>query len=95
MGETRAQKIGQSRVLFDRKNARAFLKNKAGQRAESGSNLDNIIICSDLRLIDNPASKILVVQKILPERFGWREAEFSKRGSYVRQLHENLARRTM
>src|SRR5262249_37256001 len=95
ISETRAQKIRQSPVLFDRKNTRAFLENKESQRAESGSNLDDIIIRSDLRLIDNPASKILFVQKILSERFGWREVEFSKRGSYVRQLHESLARRTM
>jgi hypothetical protein len=43
-------------------------------------------------LIDNPASKILVMEKVLAERSRWRNPYFSKRGSYVRELHVNLAR---
>src|SRR5438067_13442040 len=43
-------------------------------------------------MIDNPASQILVVEKILTESFGWRNGYFSKRGSYVGDLHINLVR---
>src|SRR5258708_16323017 len=77
--EARTQKLRKSRILFDRKNVRAFFKNKSGQRAQAGSDLDHIIFRSDLRLIDNPASEILIVQKVLAESFGRRHADFLKR----------------
>ena len=65
--EARTQKLCKSRILFDRENVRAFFEKKPGQRAQAGPDLDHIISRSDLRLIDNPASEILIVQKILPE----------------------------
>ena len=71
--DVHAQKICEARVFFNRENARTFLKNEPGQRAEAGPNFDHVIVGSDLRLIDNPASKILVVKKILAKPFGWRK----------------------
>jgi hypothetical protein len=62
------QKLCKSRILFDRENMRAFFQNKSRQRAQARPDLDHIIFRSDLRLIDNPTSQILIVQKILAER---------------------------
>jgi hypothetical protein len=50
---------------------RAFLEDESSQRAQPRPNLDHVIIGRNLGLIDNPAGKILVVQKILTECFGW------------------------
>src|ERR1700687_4547378 len=95
MTDVCAQKICEARVFFDRENARAFLKNERSQRASSGPNFDHVIVRSDLRLIHNPASKILVVKKILAKGFGWRKGYVSKRGSYVGELHMNFACRAL
>ena len=61
---------------------RAFFKNKLGQRAQAGPDLEDIILRSDLRLIDNPARQVLVVQKVLTERFGRRDADLFERRAY-------------
>src|SRR5512132_224996 len=81
--EARTQKLCKSRILFDRENLRAFFKNKPGQRAQAGSDLDHIIFRSDLRPIDNPASEVLIVQKVLTESFGRPDADFLKRRAYL------------
>ena len=47
---------------------------------------------SDLRLIDDPASKILVVPKILTESFRWRHADVLERRAYVGELHRRGVR---
>jgi hypothetical protein len=83
VAETRAQKLCKSRILFDRENMRAFFEKKPGQRAQAGSDFDDIIFRSDLRLIDNPASEVLIVQKVLAESFGWRHADFLERRAYL------------
>ena len=81
--EARTQKLCKSRILFDRENMRAFFQKKSGQRAQAGPDLDHIIFRSDLRLIDNPASEVLIVQKVLAESFGRRDADFLKRRAYL------------
>jgi hypothetical protein len=81
--ETRTQKLCKSRVLFDRQNAHAFFKNEPGQRAQAGTYLDDIIFRNDLCLIDNRASEVLIVQKILAESFGGRDADFLERRAYL------------
>src|SRR6476620_4018405 len=83
VSEARTQKRCKSRILFDRKNVRAFFENKPGQCAQTGSDLDHIICRSDLRLIDNPASEVLIVQKVLTESFGRPYADFLKRRAYL------------
>jgi len=80
--EARMQKLCKSRIPFDRENVRAFFKNKLGQRAQAGPDLEDIILRSDLRLIDNPARQVLVVQKVLTERFGRRDADLFERRAY-------------
>ena len=79
IAKPRTQKFCKSGILFDRENVRAFFENKPGQRAQAGSDLDDIISRSDLRLIDNPASEVLIVQKVLTESFGRPDADFRKR----------------
>ena len=59
--KARTQKLCRSRILFDRQNMRSFFQKKFGQRAQAGPDLDHIIFRSDLCLIDNPASEVLVV----------------------------------
>src|SRR6266566_146214 len=81
--EPRTQKFCKSRILFDRQNVRAFFENKPGQRAQAGSDLDDIICGSDLRLIDNPASEVLIVQKVLTESPGRPNADFLERRAYL------------
>src|SRR5712671_1095958 len=44
---------------------------------------ENIICRSNLRLIDNPASEVLIVQKVLTESFGRPDADFLKRRAYL------------
>ena len=83
IAEARTQKLCKSRIFFDRQNMRAFFKKKPGQRAQAGPDLDHIIFRSDLRLIDNPASEILIVQKVLAESFGRRHADFLERRAYL------------
>src|SRR5215510_8484365 len=80
--EARTQKVCKSRILFDRENMRPFFQKKPGQRAQSGPDFDHIIFRSDLCLIDNPASEILIVEKILAKRLDWRHADFLERGAY-------------
>ena len=79
VAKPRTQKFCKSGILFDRENVRAFFEKKPGQRAQAGPDLDHIIFRSDLRLIDNPASEILIVQKVLTESFGRPDADFRKR----------------
>src|SRR6187549_2993856 len=81
--ETQTQKLCKSRVLFDRQNAHAFFKNEPGQRAQAGADLDDIIFRNDLCLINNRASEVLIVQKILAESFGGRDADFLERRAYL------------
>ena len=81
--EARTQKFCKSRILFDRQNMRSFFQKKSGQRAQAGPDLDDIIFRSDLRLIDNPASEILIVQKVLTESLGRRDADFFERRAYL------------
>src|SRR4029450_5813528 len=81
--EARTQKLCKSRILFDRQNVRAFFQKKPGQRAQAGSDLDDIIFRSDLRLIDNPASEILIVQKVLTESVVRPDADFLQRRAYL------------
>src|SRR6476646_8050636 len=80
--EARTQKVCKSRILFDRENMRAFIEKKARQRAQAGPDFHHIIFRSDLRLIDNPASEVLIVEKILSESFGRRYADFLKCRAY-------------
>src|SRR4030095_16334659 len=89
--EARTQKLCKSRIFFDRQNVRAFFKKKPGQRAQAGPDLDDVIFRSDFRLIDDPASEILVVQKVLTESFDRRDADFFQRRAYVRKLHRRGA----
>jgi hypothetical protein len=83
VSEARTQKLCKSRILFDRKNMPSFSQKKPGQRAQAGPDLDHIIFRSDLRLIDNPASEILIVQKVLAESFGRRDTDFFQRPAYL------------
>jgi hypothetical protein len=62
---------------------RTFFKKKFGQRAQTGTDLDNIIFRSDLRLIDDPASEVLVVQKVLTKSFDRRDADFFQCRAYL------------
>src|SRR5262245_48669547 len=80
--EAGTQKICKSRILFDRQNTRAFFKNKPRQRAQAGPDFDHIIFCSDLRLIDNPASEVLIVQEVLAESLDRRYGDFLKYRAY-------------
>ena len=80
--EARTQKVCKSGIFFDRENMRAFFQKKPGQRAQAGPDFHYIIVRSDLRLIDNPASEVLVVQKILAERLYRRHADFLERRAY-------------
>src|SRR5690349_10414657 len=86
--ETRTQKICKSRIFFDRQNLHIFFKKNPGQRAQARPDLNDIIFRRDLCLIYNPASEILIVQKILAESFGRRDADFLERRAYVRKLHK-------
>jgi hypothetical protein len=81
--EARTKKFCKSRIFFDRQNMRSFFQKKSGQRAQARSDLDYIIVRSDLRLIDNPASEILIVQKVLTESLGRRDADFFERHVYL------------
>ena len=67
MIETFAQKIREAGVFLDCENVRAFLKRQLSESAQARSNFYHIIVRNYLRLINDPAGKILVVQKILPE----------------------------
>ena len=80
--EARTQKLCKSRIFFDRQNVRAFFKKKPGQRAQAGPDLDNVVFRSDLRLIDDPASEVLVVQKVLAESLDRRHPDFFQRCVY-------------
>jgi hypothetical protein len=83
VSKPRTQKLYKSRILFDRENMRAFFKNKPGERAQAWPDLDHIIFRSDLCLIDNPASEVLIVQKVLAESLGRRHADFFERRTYL------------
>ena len=83
VAKPRTQKFCKSGILFDRKNGRAFFEKKPGQRAQARPDLDHIICRSDLRLIDNPASEVLIVQKVLTESFGRPDADFLKCRAYL------------
>src|SRR5207249_7725933 len=83
VAKARTQKLCKSRILFDRQNVRSFFQKKPGQRAQAGPDLDHIIFRSDLRLIDNPASEVLIVEKVLTESFGRPDADFLKRRAYL------------
>ena len=83
IAEARTQKLCKSCIFFDRQNMRSFFQKKPGQRAQTRPDLDDIIFRSDLRLIDNPASEVLIVQKVLAESFGRRDADFFQRRTYL------------
>src|SRR4029453_3501105 len=82
IAEARTQKVGKSRILFDRENMCTLFKKKPGQRPQAGPDFDHIIFRSDLRLIDNPACEVLIVQKVLAECFCRRHADFVERPAY-------------
>src|SRR5262249_5904928 len=90
--ESRTQKLCKSCVLFDRQNMRAFFQKKPGQRAQAGPDFDHIVFRSDLGLIDDPASEILIVEKILTALLNRRHADFLKRLTYFRKLHSRRMR---
>ena len=77
------QKFCKSGILFDRENVCAFFEKKPGQRAQARPDLDDIVFRIDSRLIDNPASEILIVQKVLTESLGRPDADFLKRRAYL------------
>src|SRR6476646_2866481 len=81
--EARTQKLCKSRILFDRQNMRSFFHKKPRQRAQTGPDLDDIIFRSDLRLIDDPARQVLIVQEILAKSFGRRDADSFQRRVYL------------
>jgi hypothetical protein len=83
VAKPRTQKFCKSGILLDRENVRAFFEKKPGQLAQARPDLDHIICRSDLRLIDNPASEVLIVQKVLTESFGRPDADFLKRRAYL------------
>src|SRR4249919_1710677 len=85
--EARTQKLCKSCIFFDRQNMRSSFQKKPGQGAQTGPDLDDIIFRSDLRLIDDPASKVLIVQKVLAERFDRRDADFFQCCVYLGKLH--------
>src|SRR5262245_32184432 len=90
--EARMQKVCKSRILFDRENVRTFFEKEPGQRAQPGPDFDHKIFRSDLCLIDNPASEILIVEKILAESLYRRHADFLQRCPYLGKLHSHGAR---
>ena len=65
MRKTRAQKIRQPRVFFQRQHTRSFVQYQFRQCAETWSDFDYIILSSQIGLIDDPPREILIVQKIL------------------------------
>src|SRR2546430_3109571 len=83
VAKPRTQKFCKSRIFFDRENVRAPFKNKLRQRAQARPDLDHVICRSDFCLIDNPASEVLIVQKVLTESFGRPNADFLKRRAYL------------
>src|SRR6266550_8144955 len=92
--ETLAQEIGEACILFDCENARAFLKKEFCQRSQTGTDFEHVIVRSNLRLIDNPSRKVLVVQKILTKRFDRRNVYFLKRRPYVGEPHGKVSKDT-
>ncbi len=85
-----AQEIHEPRVLFQREQTRAAFQNLFRQRTEPGSNFQNKIIRLDLSLIDDPARQILIVQKILAERFDRSHASLVERGAGLRKVHPRI-----
>ena len=85
--ETATQKICEPRVFLDRKNLRAAFENEFGQRAQTRTDLDDVIIFCNLRFFYNPARKVSVVQKILSESFDRRDADLAQSCVDFRQLH--------
>ena len=83
VAKPRTQKFCKSGILFDRENVRAFFEKEPGQRAQAGPDLDHIICRIDLRLIDNPASEVLIMQKVLTESFGRPNTDFLKCRAYL------------
>ena len=88
MTERFAQEIREARVFLDCENLCAFLKRQLGESAQARSNFYDIIVRNDLRLIDDPARKILVVQKILPESLDRRNPDSRKRYPYFGEPHK-------
>src|SRR5205814_5500642 len=68
-GESFAQEINQAFVFFDRKDLCPARENLLGQRTKSRADLNYEISCIDLCLLHNPAGNILIMKKILAERF--------------------------
>src|SRR5919206_1474491 len=83
VSDARAHKLCESRILLDRENMRAVFEKKPGQCPQAGPDFDHIIFRSDLRLINNPASEVLIMQKVLAEGFGRRDADFFERCAYL------------
>ena len=93
--ETRERKKFASRASFSiARTCAPFSRRNLVNAPKPGPISTHIIFRSDLRLIDNPASEILIVQKILTESFGRRDADFFKRRAYLGKLHRRGARPT-
>ncbi len=71
--KTHAQEIRQPPVFFQHGQPRAGFERRAGQSTQAGTDLDEFVARLHVELGDDPAGKVLVVEKILAERFRRRE----------------------
>jgi hypothetical protein len=77
-------------VFFDECEARFGSHKKLGERAESGSNFDNVIAGLNVEQRDGRTSQILVVEKVLAKAAGGVGFQFRKQSLDVAQCHGAL-----
>ena len=63
------QQRNEARILFDRENLPRFLQEQLSQRAKPGADLEHTIGRGDFGRSDNAPELVVVVEKILAERF--------------------------
>src|SRR5438067_2326952 len=73
-----AQKLDEAFVFLDCEYAHAFRKRQFSQRSQTGTDLNDVIVWGQIRLVDNPAREVVVVQKILSEGLHWRNADLTQ-----------------
>src|SRR5689334_1608242 len=89
-----AKEFRQPSIFFDRQNLRAGSERGSGDGAKTRTDLEHEIAGRNVRLFHNPTREILVVQKILAERFYRHDSYLTECVGDFGKLHQRTGRRS-
>ena len=83
LGDGLRQPLGQHWVDLDRGHLGAPVEQGQRQRAQTGADLEHVVVAVDPGRRDDPADSVGVVDEILPERFTWAKVNLFRQMAYL------------